>query len=352
MRVLSATDAISPAWQHTNWLLLKPRSWRLLLKIGCVAVFAEMGGGFNFSVPGPMGSHSAQLPSFLSSAMMIGFVVIGVIGFLVGLALLYIGSRLQFVLFEVVLRRDTTVGPIWSRYGSLTWRWIGLKILFFLIALACALPIGIPVVLYFVHVVQMVPPESSGPGSAQMVLAIFCFVAFILLFLIAVFSVYLLLSDFGLPCMALEDTSIGVTVRRVYDLFRAEPGQILLYILMRIVLAIACGLAAEIIVFGAAAIALIPLGCAALILWAALHHGATASHVLMIAGWVILGIIFLAVVLAAIFMVMGFVYSFFRAYALFFLGGRNPLVGAYLEPLLTPVQPPYPPSGYPPVAPA
>jgi hypothetical protein len=348
MRVLSATEAISPAWQHTNWLLLKPRSWRLLLKIGCVAVFAEMGGGFNFSTPGPVSHPLTAIPG-LSAAIPAVFLAIGVIAFVIGLALIYIGSRLQFVLFEVVLRRDTTVGPIWSRYGSLTWRWIGLKILFFLAAFACTLPLGIPLLIYFIHGFEKAPPDSP---PAQIIFAIVCFIAVALLFLLAVVCIYLLLLDLGLPSMALEDTSIRATVRRVYDMFRAEPGQILLYLVMRIVLGIACGLAAEIILFIVIAIAAIPLGIVALILWAALHNGATASHVTMICAWVILGLVFLAVVLAAIFMVMGFVYSFFRAYALFFLGGRNPHVGAYLEPLLPPLPPAFPPPGYPPVAPA
>jgi len=44
MRTLSAIDAIGPAWNHTSRLLLAPRSWRLVLKIGAVAVFAGIGG--------------------------------------------------------------------------------------------------------------------------------------------------------------------------------------------------------------------------------------------------------------------------------------------------------------------
>ena len=59
MLPLSAIDAIGPAWSHTSRLLWRPRSWRLLLKIGAVAVFAQLGGAnFNSgSIPHRLGSH-------------------------------------------------------------------------------------------------------------------------------------------------------------------------------------------------------------------------------------------------------------------------------------------------------
>jgi len=44
--------------------------------------------------------------------------------------------------------------------------------------------------------------------------------------------------------------------------------------------------------------------------------------------------------LAAV-MLFGYVFTFLQAYALYFLGGRYPLVGAYLDPFLPP------PHGYP-----
>jgi ABC-type nitrate/sulfonate/bicarbonate transport system permease component len=39
-------------------------------------------------------------------------------------------------------------------------------------------------------------------------------------------------------------------------------------------------------------------------------------------------------------MLFGYVHAFLQAYALYFLGGRYPRVGAYLEPLLQAARPP------------
>ena len=138
MLPLSAIDAIGPAWSHTRRLLWDKRDWRLLLKIGAVAVFAQLGGAnFNSgSFPNSLGNGThtpSGIPHTAFIAAMVGvIVVVAIFALLFSLALFYLGSRLQFVLFEIVLRSDTTVAPIWRRYGAATWRWIGLKILFFI----------------------------------------------------------------------------------------------------------------------------------------------------------------------------------------------------------------------------
>ena len=50
MTPLSATEAISPAIEHAK-ALLRPFSLKLWLKLGLVALLAEMGGEFTFSFP-------------------------------------------------------------------------------------------------------------------------------------------------------------------------------------------------------------------------------------------------------------------------------------------------------------
>ena len=78
-----------------------------------------------------------------------------VLGLLIGLVLFYLSSRLQFTIFHIVLRSETTVAPIWHRYGPATWRWIGLKLLFFFGAVLCLSPILVPAIFYFIHAISL-----------------------------------------------------------------------------------------------------------------------------------------------------------------------------------------------------
>jgi hypothetical protein len=155
--------------------------------------------------------------------------------------------------------------------------------------------------------------------------------------------------------MALEATSLEATVRRVVEFVRANLGQVLLYLVMRVLLTIAGAFILELGLLLGMLIALIPLGGIGAILWAVLHQAGTAGYALMIAGWVILGLLFFALLIAAAIMTFGYLHTFLQAYALYFFGGHYPPVGQYLEPLLP--QPIYaypgvPPEYYPPAQPA
>jgi hypothetical protein len=346
MRPLSATDAIGPAWNHTTRLVLAPRNWRLALKICAVAVFAQVGGcNSSFHNPGHQAPH---LPPAWIAALVGLALLIGVISLILWLVFFYLGSRLQFVLFELVLRSDSTIAPIWRRYGRATWHWMALKVLFVLAALACLTPILIPMIIHFIHGLGPGFHEGSLHNPARFIMTIIGFIGALFFILLAIGIGYTLLRDFGLPSMALESTPMSVTVGRVWSLFRAEPGQVILYLLMRFLLNMAGAICAYIALVLSAVIALIPFGGAGVLAWVSLRHSGIAGHAVMVAAWAVLGLILTALVVIAAIMLFGYITTFLQAYALYFLGGRYPLVGQYLEPFLPPVYsypvaaPPYP----------
>ncbi|HEY5329238.1 MAG TPA: hypothetical protein VIJ79_05080 [Acidobacteriaceae bacterium] len=348
MRPLSAVDAVSPAWHHVHRLLLARRDWRTILKIGAVAVFAEV-GGCNSSF-GKGGNFGAGRAPAIMAAVVAFFVLISIVAVLIGLLLFYISSRLQFVLFDVVLRSDTTVAPVWSRYGAVTWRWMLLKFLFFIAALLCLAPVVVPMVVRIVHA-----PGGHLANPASFIVSMIGSVLLILLFVFIIAVCYVLLRDFGLPSMALENAPMSVTVTRVLRLIQAEPGQIALYLLILLALRIVCGIVCYICLFFAALIAAIPFGGAGLALWLSLRHSDTAGHIAMIAGGILLGAVFVILVILAAIMIFGYMFTFFQAYTLYFLGGRYPLLGAYLDaqpqPQWTPPPAPaQPPAGFGPIA--
>lgn len=338
MQPLSATDAIAPAWQHTRRLLLGPRDPRLFLKIAAVAFFAEMmSGSFSFSPPfhsNHPAAGGAGSPAFTAAILGIIFAC-AVAGLAIALIFFYLSSRLQFTIFHIVLRSETTVAPIWRRYGAATWRWMGLKILFFLCAFACLAPILVPAVLYFIRVFTL---QSHGDNShiIGLILTGIFFAAFFMVFILALVVATILLRDFGLPSMALEGTSLRETVRRVLALTRAETGQVALYLLLRFCLAIAGGFVAEILIAIVAIVVGAPLGGLGFGLWAAFHAAGTAARAGMIGGWVILGLLLVAALAVGAIGLFGYLFTFLQAYAIFFLGGRYPLMGQLL------VEPPAP----------
>ena len=260
------------------------------------------------------------------------------IGLVVGAVLFYLSSRLQFTLFHIVLRSETQVAPIWRRYAAATWRWMGLKLLFFLAALACVTPIFIPAVLYFIHAISL---QSHGDHShiVSFILTMFAFVVTVILFAITVAVITILLRDFAVPSMALEGTPLRETLRRVVALTRAETGQVALYVLLRVCL----GIAGTFVSLHASRRARAHRWCATrrrrLRPLDNFHAAGTAAHAGMISGWVLLALALLAVIAVGVICLFGYLFTFLQAYAIFFLGGRYPLMGQLLAEPPAPVLP-------------
>jgi hypothetical protein len=348
MRPLSASEAIGPALERTRDFLARPFRWRTFFKLAAVAFFAEM-GGFNssgFSNSTGNGTHGLP-PAFL--AFIIAFaVIIGLVSLVIGLTLLYIGSRLQLVLVELVATRQTWVGPVWRRVSSTTWRWIGLKILFFVGILLVTLPLTIPVLLYFIHHAHQI--SAGGFFSGLRIAQIIMFVAAAIVVVLAISAVYLLVRDLALPFMALEDCSISDALSRLRAIIDAEPGQVALYVFFRILLGVIFGFVAEIGVVLVLLISLIPPAIVGLILWFALHGAGVGAKIALIGLGILGGLAFLCWAIFVGVCFIGSVLTFSQAYALYFLGGRYPLLGDLLDRSTPPPTYAYAP-GYPPTPP-
>jgi hypothetical protein len=348
MRPLSASEAIGPALERTQDLLTRPFRFKTFLKIAAVAFFAEMGGNFNSNISnfsnGSGSSHGVP-PALL--AFLIAFaVIIGLISLVIGLILLYIGSRLQLVLVEMVATRQTYVGPLWRKYGTPVWRWIGLKLLFFLATLIVTLPLTIPMIVFLIHHRHGGGNPFSGLHIAQMIL----FFSAAFLVLVAIGAIYLLVRDLALPFLALENRTISDSLQHLRAIVAAEPGQIAIYVLLRMLLGFVFGLGAELATVMILLLSMIPPGIAGLILWLTLHKAGPGGMVVLIGLAVIGGLLFVCWATCVVICLMGAVLVFGQAYALYFLGGRFPLLGDLLDrstppPVYTysPIFPPTPP---------
>ena len=84
-------------------------------------------------------------------------------------------------------------------------------------SLICA-PFLIPVIIAFVHGVTASAQNGTIQNPAAFFGAFFAFIGAIIVIAFFVAVLYSLLHDFGLPSMALESTTMGETVRRVWNM--------------------------------------------------------------------------------------------------------------------------------------
>jgi hypothetical protein len=328
MRILSAAESVTPAIEHAKAMFM-PFSLPRVLKLGLVALLAEMSAQFIFP-PGSMRPHSNGQPSFsVTPHLAIILAVIGILFFLVELCFVYFGSRMQFVLMDLVAYRTTFVRPSWRKHAPQTWPWIGLKIGSFLLTFAV---IGIIAVWPIVHFVRSIPAGTNpaqSPGFFGNFLLIFVTIAgAVLVMMLCIWF----LRDFVLPFLVFEGATIRTALGRAFDLVRNEPADALLYFLLKVVLTIGTAIAAELCIVAAALVAAIPLGLIGGALWFLLRSVGEIGTLLLSIGLGLLCVIFAACLLLAVICIAGAVLVFYQAYTLYFLGGRIPALGNLLEP--------------------
>ena len=341
MRPLTASEAISPALERTQDLLLRPFRTGRFLKIAAVAFFSEIGAGFGLGGPGRIG-NLPDIPPAAKAALVAAFLTIGIAAFLIGLVLFYLGSRLQLVMVELVATGQTAIAPLWRKYSHTTWRWIGLRLLFLLCFTILLLVLAAPFLISFLRH----PPGPGTPLTSAFFAHIALFFAMLLPAVLLMVVVYVLLRDFALPSLALEDLPIAGALGRARDLLSAEPGQVALYVLLRCLLGVAAAIAGEILIVLTLLVSLIPFGILGGILWFALRNAGAGGTAILIGSGAVGGLllfVWMACVTTAIF---GSLFVFTQAYALYFLGGRYPLLGELLEPPMLPTSPPPPPLPY------
>jgi len=336
MRPLSATGCISPAIARTKLILFTPfrkgRSWKLaatahLSVMGCLFIPLPLAVFLLPLIQTPSGTSKAEFDLVFMGGIAVTTVILSV--------LFYIGARLEFALFDIVLFKASFVAPLWRKYRQHTWRWAGLKIAF---ATIISTFIGFPLFIWFAHSMSQFPTQSGHSASPEIVgsffLSILCMV-WISLFLLC----SSLLGDFILPYIALEDATLRNAVRSFAILIKSEPKQLTYFALLKVVLAIVGFIVQEVATLIVELVALIPLCLIGFVGWLLLHSFGVIGHVFMVAGCVSLYLVGMVFVFYALIGIQGCVLTFFQAYGLYFLGGRYPLLGDILEPPSTDFSP-------------
>jgi len=332
MRTLSAADCINPALERARAILL-PFNWRLWIKLGFVTLLAEAGSQISFPPLG--GGHSSGAASQSLAATAISpltaviFFIVGLIFFAVFLVLFYLGSRMQMVFMEIAATRQTLVAPLWQRHGPHTWRWVGIKLLvIFAFLLGAGILFAAPAIYLFRNL-PLGHALTPTPASLGSIVLLFLCIAVFVVILIALLS---LLRDLVLPFIVFQDATFGDALNNAIAILRREPGNVFLYLALKIGLVLVAGLAVDVALFLAVIAGVIPLGAIAAIVWFSLHRAGSFALILAYVALGLLAAIFLAWIFLTMICAFGATQLFLQAFALYFLGGRYPLLGNILEP--------------------
>jgi len=360
---LSAVDSVQPALQHTREQLFTRFSfgqWSRLALVGILAAELHVGGCSvpNFGGGWPRGTQKngdeflpsnltnvlspfdrANIPAHISEhiAQFIGLILIGICAFLVlAFIFLYLNSVFRFILFDSVLRRQCSIGEGWRKWRHAGGRYFLWQIVFLVSTwLSLAFFVGLPLALAFAagwttnlreHVVRLIVGVLFLFGL---------FAAFVL----AVAVIQALAKDFLVPIMAIEGLDFADGWRRLLAMIGLEKGRFAIYLLLKLVLAIAAGILFTIVAIVPALLVFVP-GVIAVVAGRAAGLG---WNVTTISLAIIFGSVLLLVLIYLIALVSVPATVFFPAYAIHFFASRYPNLDALLHPAPTPAAPELPP---------
>ena len=349
MPTYSALDAISPAFARTKLVLYSPfrlgRTWKL-----SITAYLAMASGIFMPLFLLAFAFLPQLRQYGGTTLVTAVIITAIVLTLFFGWIFYLCTRLRFAFFDITLNRGQFVAPAWNKYGPAAFRWALFKVVIGTLFTAAT---AAPIVAFYRHFFTMISslqPGQQPPPEFMFELMSGYFTVYI--FFIVFMWLSSVLSDFIVPSLALENTTLSEAFRRLGQLIRTEPGQFSGYAFMKLVLAVA-GYMGTTIAFE---IAIIIVGCIiaiiAVLIGLALHAAGLSMPVLVGLG-ITVGVIFYGFAIWAMMFGIGTVLTFLESYTLYFLAGRYPMLGELLAastPAPTTVSPLYP-NPYPPYTP-
>lgn len=351
MRPLSATECIQPAIDRTKIFLFSPfrkgRTWKL-----CAASYACRLGSLYFPVPL---LYLALIPTLgRSRSLVIALTALFIAAFLVLFTwVFHLCSRLQFAYFDMLANRGAFVTPAWRKYRDPALRWTLFKIAtgsIFTVIIAGPFIGWLRKVVPMLNHMTSAHASPSSPEFAHTVAIFYTGYGLVVLLFGMGMLIFGLLGDFVLPSLALEHTTLGEAFRRMGLLIRQEPNEFALYVLLKTVLGLVGYFAAIIAWEIAFLLASLLVGGVVLAIGFGLHVAGVPAILLTTVG-VLLAIAWYGFAMYTMLFPVGMAIAWMDAYALYFLGGRYPLLGDMLDrstpppsaPVLNLYAPVYPP---------
>ncbi|HSY72139.1 MAG TPA: hypothetical protein VK798_07835 [Alloacidobacterium sp.] len=360
MKTLSAADALGPAFRRLREVMAAPFRLGFFLKIALVAALTQpsfysviisypvqgvqIAAGAAMRHPGRTDFAAtdqartipqAAFAAFAAPGAAAGFAVFAVmllIGLLIWVLATYLFCRARFTLFDLVVYRHGNVRDAWGKYGRQTWRYFGIVLLASLVFLILLAAVGGPFLMHMLKTIRSVGPQAPNanpwPIFAQM-LPFFGVCALLVLVWILVDAI---LQDFILPPMAIEDAPIEGAFARWFALLRSDAGSVLVYLLLRFVVAL--GMSWVLMMVSLFVLLILGMGSFAVGfgLYHAMWQGGFGMQMVFGAIVAVMILVLLTLYLLAMVAVYGSTAVFKQAYAAYFFGSRYQELGDRLEP--------------------
>lgn len=333
MKLFSASQAVSPAIERTRQYLFHPFEMGTYLKLATVACISEgFTANFTFSTARNLATDTETYASFHISDEMIIIFVLAVLAFLAfGIIVFYLVACIRFAFFHCVAYQTKEIRPAWNRYRPQAIRFFNAGLVLWLIFAAISTAIVFPFAFNLYKIFRTNGINVHYHFESLFLLFVPLLVIIPILALIA-FVVDVVLHDFMLPHMALENATFGAAWKAARTCILARKGSFVLYCFLRLALPLIAFLGLLIVVgiplliiFGFLAIAgsgfvemledTTPLG--------AVFHGFFQ---------ILFGVIGLALAVLVEFGLGGPVATWVRNYALLYYGGRYKALGDVLSP--------------------
>jgi len=340
MQPISAVDSVSLAIRRTREFLFRPFKWSTYLKLGLVAIITE-GLGSNFHSSSPHVDHGgghrewhgpASFPAFHPTPEMIAMGVAALLlAIILSVFIFYLITRLRFAFFHSLTRSVKEIAPGWRLYRDQASRFFWLNIVVGICFMVLLILVALPFAAGFWRLFQA--NQQGGHFDWGLFLGLILpLIPVILLMVVAAFLSDLILRDWMMPHIALENATAGEAWRQVRAHIKAEKRQFIVYAILRVILPTIAAIAAIIVLVIPG---LLMAGTIAAMEWGihSAFSGSTGSSWLVgVALEVFFGLVAFGFALLASICVGGPLSTGVREYALIFYGGRYKALGDILYP--------------------
>jgi hypothetical protein len=341
MYVFSASQAISPAIDRTKRFLFQPFEWTTYLKLAAVACITE---GFSANLNLNFSHRDSSWPSggvstpFHLSNEVIALIALAILAsFAIGIIVFYLVTRLRFAFFHCLVTKTREIRPGWRLYREQALRFFKMSLLIWLLLLCIAAAVMLPFGFRFFDLYQASQAGTQFDPAVLLVLLL-TFIPAVLFLCLMFWVVDVMLHDFMLTHVALDDASMEEAWAAARSRIEAEKGRFFAYMLLRLFLPIFAGIALFIVLVLPMLIFFGILALAGVGFHAVLADATGVGAIVRVAGEVLFGIIGFGVALLVGFSFGGPIATWIRNYALLFYGGRYQALGDLLYP------PPPPPT--------
>jgi hypothetical protein len=331
---VSAADIVRPAFQHTVQQLFKPfrlGQWIRLAFTGLLAGELTGGGsGLQFVFRSPNANRSLEFLQAVPPRNALLFAAIPLLIVLIAaliILLIYVSSRMRFVLFDSVVTRECHVRRFWTERRSQGLRYFVFQLLFsFAVLSGIAIVAGTGLSIAFGLGWLRNPRQHLLP----LILAGILFFVVLATFVLTAIVITVLTKDFVVPQMAVENVTVVEGWSRLWSMLNTEKAGYAGYIGLKILLSIAAAVALGIAAFAVLIIVLLPVAAVAIVVVLGGRAIGLVWNVYAMSLAIVAGCIVLATVVFGVLLVSVPTIVFFPAYSMYFFAERYPPLRALL----------------------